>query len=613
MIKLPSKKTLINTFLILTILLIVLQVVFYFLISDIVYPPDYDFHSYITTLFKNNPLTIFFLNFDNLKLCSILKSSEVGLVVTSPNFYANIMGKLLFLVDLILKNENLSLNIVELLQTSFGLLNIYYIYKISGFVFKEKLPRIFVVFILINIQMFSYLINYLTYDNLVNLASSASIFYLLNYFKKRDIKDLILLGIFLSIGTLTKYTFGVLLVMIVIVLLFHERSRLKSLIKDLGSYIFKSKNLILKFALFVLISLNIFFYAHNVIVNKTLIPSSSAGRSYCSEESSKEVEKIEAPEQIAPVEETQEEEEEPIQIERVPKKGLFSYFKQWFLLMVERTFNIASHESILKPAIYTRVFSFLIILSLILFLAKYRFKNKYINILTFFFFGYLIFLYLYRYNIYVSREGDTGNLGIAGRYMFPVISSYVILFVYSFWNILKNKTIPIIILIFISLFFLYSDKFFLLEDYDSWAIANGREIESEVGFLYKGESSPYQKFFIEDQFSTNKIAVHTSTLHESIEGGFRLNLYEDDCSSLIGAYELQGIPDNYYLVVEFSESLVHNQIYCFNIENVDSEKPIILWYSKNDLNGEIEGEPNKDILYSPLEKYGVEFLKQFSF
>jgi hypothetical protein len=611
--KVLNKKNIANILLVFTILLIIVQTIFYFLISDIVLSPDYDYHYYLATLFRDNPLTVFFFNLEGLDLCSFLSGSRVGLVMTGPNIYGNITGKLLFLINLLISNESLSLNIVSLLQTSFGLLNIYYIYKISGFVFKKKLPRVFVIFILTNIQMFSYLMNYLTYDNLVNLASSASIYYLLNYLKEKDIKNVFLLGIFLCIGILTKYTFGVLLVMIILVLLFHARLRIKEFIKDINKFIFNKKNLFLKLILFVLISLNIFFYAHNIIVNKTLIPSPGAGRRYCSQDSSKQVEEIEIIEQGTPVVETEifKEGGENLQEQEVKKDNVFSYFRHWFLLMVGRTFNIASHKSLSKPTIFTRVFSFLIILSFLLFLVKYRFKDKYINILVLFLLGYISFLFFFRYNIYISREEDSGNLGIAGRYMFPVISSFVILFVYSFWNISKKKIVPIIILILISVFFLYSDKIFLLQNYRSWAVVNGSQRESETRKILEGETSPNQKFYVEEEFTNNEIAVYASTLYENIEEGFRFNLYKEDCSTLIGRYDLERISDNRYYIIEFSEGIEYDEMYCFNIENVGSEEPIVLWYSENDLNGYIEGEEQRDILYSPIEKYGLDFLEEF--
>lgn len=89
--------------------------------------------------------------------------------------------------------------------------------------------------------MFSYLINFLSYDNLANLASTLSIYYLLNYMKKRDIEDVFKLLLWICIGCLTKFTFGPLLVLILLVFIFNEKKRVKEILKDTKAFLFKKK------------------------------------------------------------------------------------------------------------------------------------------------------------------------------------------------------------------------------------------------------------------------------------------------------------------------------------------------------------------------------------
>lgn len=572
--------------LIATLISIMVSILFYYYIRNLSHPPDYGYHSVMSILFKENPRSIFIWSYEQLDfICKNHNIARISPVITSPSLYANITGKALFLIDLFLKNQKLSLKIVELLQVSFGLINLYYIYKISGFVFKKEFPRIMSILLVSNLQMFSYMMSHLNYDNLVNLASTLSIYYLLHYMKKRDMKDVFKLLLWICVGCLTKFTFGPLLILILLVFIFNERKRVKEILKDTKVFLFKKKNIVLTSLTTIFTILTAVFYGNNILTYKTILPSPKQGKeevAYCKALLPVEEEELNVSDQ----EESSslEESDKEVEIEEEPEQvGIFKYLVIWLDLMVERLINIASHKSLYKPRIYTVIFEIIFLLSGVLFLVKYRFKNKYINVLLFLFCGYLGYLFMYKYKSYLVSNNP--GSAVTGRYMFPVIGPFIILFVYGFWNIFKKKTIPIAILVILSIFFIYSDTVYLFQNYKIWSSRYMGRVGELVGPMYRGDSSPRQNFKIEKGFSNRKLAVHISTYGEKIEDGVIFNLYDGDCITKIESIKIKNIKDNCDKTIRFSNRLEYDKEYCFDVQNKGSDNPITLWYPLYDLEG----------------------------
>lgn len=623
--------------------ILLVRLLFYAGIIDIVHPPDHGYHTAMARFYMRHPAALFIWDLDKLDwLCEINYIGRLPYLTTSPNLYANLTGKLLFLVDLFLNNERLSLRIVEHLQVIFGLLNIAYIYAISGFVFKNKLPRVFVLLILTNIQMFSYLFNFLTYDNLVNLASSASIFYLLRFIRRKQLRDVAWLGFFIGVGSLTKFTFGVLLVLILPVFLFYFLRHFTCLKKDIKPYLLDKRNLFINLAAVVFILLNLVFYGRNLLVHHTLVRSSAqrhAELAYCStynqaaqpaapqqppmdastsetqpgtrqspgaplpldeiqlDQPSTAVDEA-APDSITPAAESDDLTHKAQQVD-------YLYFTaRWFYNMLNRTINIASHKSLTKPLPYTLAFAALFALSVLLFLLRYRWKQRDLNLLLYLLLGYTAYLFYYK----LSRVTvDNINLGIAGRYNFPVIASFVILFVFSFWNFFRDKKIAAALLTLIAAFFVYADTIYLFKNFQVWTAKDSPVTGRELPLLYPSQSSPYQVFYLDQGNSSKKIGLYISTRHRVIRGGYRFNLYDQDCAVLLDSVELNQILNNYNIIT-FNHSLAYDQPYCFNITNVSNPTPIQIWYASKDLNGYILGQPDQDILYSQVIS-GYDFLE----
>lgn len=562
--------------LIFTILLLVVKVIFYFYIFDIAHAPDYGHHLYVLNLYKNFPWSIFFFSEEKLAvICTSMPFAGRSLALTSPNLYGIIVGKTALLLDFFLHNEALTIRLTNLLQTSFGLLNIYYVYKLSGFIFKEKLPRIFTVLLLTNIQMFSYLINFLSYDNLANLASTMSIYFFFKYIKKEDIKDLFILIIIMCIGVLAKYTTAVLFVLLVLLLLYLKRKQLIQFLKEIYSFVKDKKNIFISIITFLVLSVTFFYYVKNYLTFNTVLPSPTKGDQYC--QSLME-------EQGGDKSPMMEGSNEQVDTGEKEKISFFSFARNWFSLMVDRTVNIASHKSLQKPRGYFRMFIILLIFTFYFFLVC-GVKKKDVKILLVLFLGYSIYLFFYKYYNYLSIPLEEEGSAVAGRYMFPVIGPFVILFVYSYWNLFKKKTMSVAIFTVLSIFFIYSDTVYLFQNYKTWAVAYTSSTGELVGPIFKGQSSPKQRFRIQEDYSGRELGVYISTYGKTIRKGITFNLYEDDCFTNIESIEMRNIRDNQYKVIKLERELEYNKEYCFDIKNEGSENPIVLWYSLDDLDG----------------------------
>lgn len=578
-----------------TIVQIFAGIIFHQSISRYAHPPDHNYHTVMTKLYSQNPKSLFITRENQLDyVCENHSITRVAPVITTPSLYANITGKSLFIVDQIINDSDISLSVIQMLQVGFGLVNLFYIYKISEYVFKDKLPRIFTILIISNIQMFSYLYNYLNYDNLLNLASTLSIYYLINYLKTKDVKNIIILIIWLCIGSLTKFTIGPLLIIILTITVIYENKKLPQLFINLKDFFLQKSNYLLKSWFVVILVLTFLFFGNNVVNHKALFTSSK--------QSTLEVEHCVNFLNVESIDDS--EEESTHSIEQTPdteRKNVLEYFMIWSRVMVTRTINIASHKSLYKPEIYTNISLGIIVFSFLLLAIKYRLRNRYINVLLIITLSYIGYLFAYRYSYYLT----TNNIDtvISGRYMFPVIAPFTTVIVYVCWNYIGNKKISLILLLSISAFLFYADKMYLLQNYHVWRIVDSKVSPIETSEpIFLGQDSQTQLFNIGSDYSNKGLAIYISTYTKTIKDGYLFNLYESDCKTLLQQIELNNIKDNDFHIIEFNDYIKADESYCFNVKNISNELPIVLWYGENSNGEETNTDYEKNIIYTPLYK-----------
>lgn len=220
---------------------------------NIAVQPDKDYHVGVARVYKKNPWKIFFWKANDVKIECDDPVKYNPPVSTSPFLYHSIVGKIWFVTR--------SLRITSLIQTIFGLLTVFYIFRLAQLLTDDKWVHIFALVIITNIPMFTYMINYLSYDNLVNLAATASIYYLASFIKFRNVNDFLSSVSFVLVGLLTKIAFGPLAVLIFVILFFAFWGK--------KHYKFKWVNVVSLWVLIVIFGL---FYARNYFNYKTLLP-----------------------------------------------------------------------------------------------------------------------------------------------------------------------------------------------------------------------------------------------------------------------------------------------------------------------------------------------------
>lgn len=291
------------------------------------------------------------------------------------------------------------------------------------------------------------------------------------------------------------------------------------------------------------------------------------------------------------------------------------YFIKWEKMIEKRVFNIVAHKSLYKEVWFDNVIHYLIIIFVIVLLFQIiRKRNKYIIYLSVILFAYsFIMLVFINYSSYL-KSYDVGY-ALQGRYLFPVLGAFVILFSYSFINLFKNTKIKLAILIILSTFFIFGDFVFFYFNHWIWEESNSNIMSSMDlkggGRTEKGRKSVYQTFQADENKEIWGIRVYVSTHQKILTQEFDFNLYRKNCKRHIETHpiisEAQKILiDNSYFIIKFNEPLKNNKWYCFNIININSNEPISLKFSKRDLSGHIvskSGIPTeRDVNYELLSK-----------
>ncbi len=268
--------------------------------------------------------------------------------------------------------------------------------------------------------------------------------------------------------------------------------------------------------------------------------------------------------------------------------------------MINGIFNVVSHKSLIKTGRYMDLVNLLmiVILSCFIFvLIKNIKKSKNILILFLIFFGYVSYLF---YNVnWLGYNRSLSLLGIQGRYVFPVISCFVVIWAYSFINLFNKKWISVLLICGIFVFMFLGEGYYLFKNYKKWCFDNpwfSYEL-GNVGEINKGEFAEKQMFDLSDESEdTLGIGIYFSTYSKEIRDGFYLNLYKgNNCQDLLESIPIKGIKDNNFAAVRFSDDLDKNFNYCFDIENRNSDNPVTIWYSGLNVD-------EKEYIYDLLER-----------
>jgi 4-amino-4-deoxy-L-arabinose transferase-like glycosyltransferase len=350
-------------------------------------------------------------------------------------------------------NEVILLRVINVIYSLFTLIGTY---LLSKEFFKKKWLQILPLFLLSNTLMFLFLSSSINYDNMANMFSVCSILFFVRTIKDRgNWKNIFLMLITVSLGTLTKFTVTPLAFILVLLTAIY-------IIKNWEVYKegFKGKILYLLIPISILFVLNFEVYGINLIKYQSLTPECLDVLTYeqCLENGVFVRDNVWIPAQEVKFFDM------VLSGERI---GPIRYTGIWIWEMAKRIYGIMGDSSLFASNYILPFYLFFYLIALILGVRNWKNFNKetkYITYVTIFYL--LILLFVQNYNMYLKRGYPT--LALQGRYMFPVISSSYILFV-LFLNSIKKKWLKGLVFVsLIVLFVIGCIPFFVLNVDPNW-------------------------------------------------------------------------------------------------------------------------------------------------
>jgi 4-amino-4-deoxy-L-arabinose transferase-like glycosyltransferase len=347
-----------------------------------------------------------------------------------PYLFFWINGRVLNLNEVsFLFNEAILLRVLNIL---YSLGTLFGVYLLSKEFFERKWLRLLPIFLLSNSLMFVMLSSSINYDNLANLFAVFSLLYFVRAIKKKgDWKSVFLILMALSLGSLTKFTIlplAFILVVLMSIFIFKNWTVYKREFKGSVLYLF--------IPLAILVAMNFGIYGMNLIKFQSLTPGCLDIMTYeqCLSNGVFYRNNVTIPEvEVNPIE----------MILSGERMDPIRYTGVWILEMTKRIVGIMGDKSLYQPNWILPFYLFYLLIALIMGIVNWKKFNKETKYLSFATLFYLLILLLAQnYMTYLKRGYPT--LALQGRYMFPVISSFYVLYV-MFLDRIKSKWVQILI------------------------------------------------------------------------------------------------------------------------------------------------------------------------
>jgi hypothetical protein len=320
------------------------------------------------------------------------------------------------------------------------ILYLFFFYKISLMIMKSLTSVVLAFFIQANILMFGFMAAAVSYDNLVNLISVASIYFLFESIKENRMTSLFSLAVCIGLGTLTKVTFFPLaLILITIAALEFRTKPIKEILAAFRKPSkIKIKTWMLSGIVLFLLVINISIHLPVYIKYGTVKPSCAQMYTHaqCLEENFVYAKYAEIRRNFAmPVKETM----DPIR-----------YFISWSDYMIEKTIGIFAHESFYQEKPLLGLVELTIIIAILMAARRFELSDRAIVYMTIVVIAYTLLIFYYaNLKLYYSTGimPRYAFIAIQGRYIFPVLALIIILlshFMTSSQNKYLNNTLAIV-------------------------------------------------------------------------------------------------------------------------------------------------------------------------
>ncbi len=306
----------------------------------------------------------------------------------------------------------------------------YYFYKLSKHFLDSEILVVLIFLLHVFLPMFIFISSSVSYDNLVNLISVAALYYLFKFIQVNEVGNFLAVVSLLLVGSLVKFSFIPLAFTVFIILFFVIIKKETKFASNVCNF-FKIKKirafLIIPGIIF-LIMFNSYIIVRNVIVYKSIQPNCSDIFTYATCWQEDYIFK-----------------RDQIFINTLPKQkvGLASlglYFTNWSDLMVNNTVNFVGHTSHISFVVLLLLGKMMIIFLFFSFLFNINKKNILLIIISLAY-GLVIFFYNYFGFIQIGHSSRS----VQGRYIFPILSLFLIIFAQNFLFFISNKKIRLVI------------------------------------------------------------------------------------------------------------------------------------------------------------------------
>jgi 4-amino-4-deoxy-L-arabinose transferase-like glycosyltransferase len=193
----------------------------------------------------------------------------------SPETYQFCLASRVPILAFYLMSKILLLNILPVSNLVFlrafnviiSIVTIWFAWKLIRLLVSETVVRLLFIVMITNTLMFTFISGAVSHDNLTNLFAILSLYNLILFFKFRRSSNFLLFILFISMGMLTKISFLPYPFILLAVLLFHERKKLRLLPSVVVSLLqpFRWKHFLLLFLCLFFLATNINLYIGNLV------------------------------------------------------------------------------------------------------------------------------------------------------------------------------------------------------------------------------------------------------------------------------------------------------------------------------------------------------------
>jgi len=413
-----------------------------------------------------------------------------GLVTNISWLYYWVMGKLLPLNVFGMSD----LLFLRLFNIPFAFGTVYFSWRLLRLLTDDRLTQLLLVVVMTNTLMFSFLSASVSYDNLVNLLAVMAIYYLFAFFKERSVGFLVISFLCQLAGCLTKLSFLPLSLILVVLWVLREVRGISSLPAAVKRYYLETgwRAYVMSFAILAGLLMNIQLYGGNYLQYGELSPEMS---DVLSPDNALEYRLAARDTIIADFKDGSLNYQQAMRMTRFVTHqgdradtayliqtladhsvngyealGPVAYIVPWGEHIAVTVFGIKGHLSMLNKGPTIVPVAVLMLLGLSGFVVHWR-RGAQVGIVAYLALlcgAYAIFLmYVHNYQVYLYYENF--GMGLQGRYLFPVIGAFYVLFSYSLTHLFQRESLRLGLVCVATFVFIASDfPFFLYHATRNW-------------------------------------------------------------------------------------------------------------------------------------------------